>query len=167
MNGIPARVLWVNKRAAINIHGAALKLSPQQEGRKALHLKKALSDWKRSQTPRLMGRGPQSVIGKTTPNLDSVIFPNDIVSTNEVDRPFILWHLSDALPTIPLTRHLLHIRQEHSCFAIADVMHFLCSDETRMVSRSPFDHQLHAYRHALPFFESKWPEVKRRSLAEL
>ena len=109
----------------------------------------------------------QSVIGKTTPNLDSVIFPNDIVSTDEVVRPFISWHLSGVLPTIPLTRHLLHIRQEHSCFAIADVVHFLCSDETRMVSRSAFDHQLHAYRHALPFFESKWPEVKRRSLAEL
>ena len=82
---------------------------------------------------------------RTTPDLDSVVFPNNIVSNDEVVRPFMLWHLSAPLPTIPFTSYLLDIRQEHSCFAIADVVHFLCSDETRMVSRSPFDHQDFAF----------------------
>ena len=32
MNGIPARVAWVNKRAAINIHGALLELVCRRRG---------------------------------------------------------------------------------------------------------------------------------------
>ena len=61
---------------------------------------------------------------------------------------------------------LLEIRQEHDRLAITGVEHLLCGDEDRVVSRSAFDHQLQAYRCALPFSESKRSEVKRRSLAE-
>src|SRR6266446_5800315 len=99
---------------------------------------------------------------RTTPDLDSVVFANNIVSNDEVVRPFMLWPLFGALPTTPLTSHLLHIRQEHGCFAIADVVHLLCGNESRPVSRIAFDHQLHAYRHMLPFWESKRSEFKRR-----
>jgi hypothetical protein len=150
MNGIPARVPWVNKRAAINIHDTLSLISNISHCRPAPPLlrrpgydlfnqhaaacqnslcslrspmKTVFLPVSASNTSTDWDEALQSVIGKTTPNLDSVIFPNDIVSTDEVVRPFILRHLSAALPTIPLTSYLLHIRQEHRCFAIVGVVH--------------------------------------------